>query len=159
MSKKNYLVTIPITGHVDITCALEGEPSDDALLSAGIDQWELMSTKQQRDCLTWEFTNAVTEGNVCHAETSDMSWDETDEKPEFARKPSKAKLWRRVARLCGEAMIFSPYPVCSLSPKNERALYFARRLAAMSTRKGLSTQYSKLLRKIASALAAWEAAE
>lgn len=151
---KNYIVTIPITGHVDIACSFEGEPNDDGLENAAMDQWDKMSSRQQRDCTTWEFTPQVSTGNVSHAECNEMSWDETDCEPVEDNPPTKDQLGRRVARLAGE-IIFSPHlkiKVCTITPVflvRELRFHFERLTKVQKTK----------LAKLEDALAAWEAAE
>jgi len=153
---KNYYVTIPITGHVDIVCSYDGDPTDGALESAAIDQWDKMSKRQQHDCITWEFTQVVCKGNVCSAECNEMSWDETDTEPEEAKPPTKAQLWRRVASLAGKLSFFLPSEPLVL--EGDSPLDLVRRLVAPEQRFETKRE-TKLARRLKDALAAWKAAK
>ena len=76
------------------------------------------------------------------------------------RPLTKAKLWRKMTRLCGEAMMFGgPSSPCWPSPENESTLEFARRVSSMSVSEAFTPKFRELFGKIAKALAAWEAAE
>lgn len=157
---KNYCVTIPITGHVDIICSFDGEPNDDALETAALEQWDKMSDKQQRDCTTWEFTNPVCYGNVCSAECNEMSWSEVEYEPEEEEvPPTKAQLWRRVSRLAGELVMIDGAldPMWALK-SGISALGAIQDLIHRFRMAGPSKREGRILIKLEAALAEYEAA-
>lgn len=75
-SEKKYIVTIPITGAVAIEVfAADSKAAQDAAWKQ-IDSGEF---KPDDDNLTWEYTEDVVTGNVCHAFQSHVEVSEVRE--------------------------------------------------------------------------------
>lgn len=67
---KNYLVTMPMTGHVSL--AVQAEDEQGAICAF----WDRLETitdiDEEAEDIGWEYCEHVTEGNVTHAELNDV---------------------------------------------------------------------------------------
>lgn len=71
MKKKEYLVSIPIAGaiHINVTAKSEADAKEKA--------WEALNDKgEDAGEVEWEFMDAITEGNVCHAPLNEIEVSE-----------------------------------------------------------------------------------
>lgn len=75
---KKYVVNIPITGYVSVE--VEAENEDEARTAA----WSKIDDGVDDDDVTWEYCEAVTEGNVTYAMLNEV---EVTEVKARTRKP------------------------------------------------------------------------
>ena len=62
-----FMVTVPITGHVTLEVDVDDESG--ALPAFYARAEEIKNFAEEAEEYVWEFTEEVTSGNVCHAET------------------------------------------------------------------------------------------
>lgn len=75
---KKYAVEIPIAGSVQVEVKVEDDASADDIFEAACEQY-FEDEKTGGECITWDFHQAIAEGNVLHTDVYEWSYEEVDD--------------------------------------------------------------------------------
>jgi hypothetical protein len=163
-NKQTVLVSAVVHAKAEYNFHFEfdGDTSDeDAMKDAA---WSALNSEAMigpLECLSHEFVDEEQYNTAMTLEVVDGSPDDYRPAP---KTPSKAKLWRRVARLAGEVIMRNDPALCTYGPSmnvlsGASAVRELIRVVHEFEAQGLATTRKKLLSRLEAALKEWEAAQ